>query len=504
MTTHTPQIIALVQARSASYRLPDKVLAEITGRPMILHILDRVARTRNLDKVVLATTDQPSDNLLAETVAAAGYPVFRGNEDDVLQRFCDAADAHAADVVVRITGDCPCADPVLIGDIIATYLREDAVYVSNVAPPTYPDGLDVEVFSTAALHQAGKEAILAHDREHVTPFLRSGAFATHNVTHQTDLSDVRLTVDEPADLALTRTIFEHFTPRTDFSWTEVIDLITAQPDLFTQNQGQIRNQGATMGKGQKLWKRAKKVIPGGSMLLSKRAEMFLPEQWPAYYSRAKGCRVWDLDGKELIDLGLMGVGTNTLGYGHDEVDAAARGAIDAGNLSTLNCPEEVLLAERLVEMHDFADMVRFARSGGEANAISIRIARAASGKDEVAICGYHGWHDWYLSANLAEDDSLSGHLLPGLDPAGVPQSLKGIVHPFAYNDLPALEALVATGRIGVIKMEVSRNTGPAEGFLEGVRRLASENGIVLIFDECTSGFRETFGGLYKKFGVLLE
>ena len=142
-----------------------------------------------------------------------------------------------------------------------------------------------------------------------------------------------------------------------------------------------------MGEGQNLWRRAKQVIPGGNMLLSKRAEMFLPEQWPAYFSRAKGCRVWDLDGRELIDMSIMGIGTNSLGYGHEEVDAAVASTVAAGNMSTFNCPEEVWLAERLVAMHPWADMARFARSGGEANAISIRIARAATGRDTVAICG---------------------------------------------------------------------------------------------------------------------
>ena len=145
---------------------------------------------------------------------------------------------------------------------------------------------------------------------------------------------------------------------------------------------------------------SKRLIPGGNMLLSKRAEMFLPDQWPAYFSKAKGCKVWDLDGREFIDMSIMGIGTNTLGYGHPEVDDAVRQTITAGNMSTLNCPEEVFLAEKLVELHPWAAMVRFARSGGEANAIAIRIARAASGKDKVAFCGYHGWHDWYLSANL--------------------------------------------------------------------------------------------------------
>jgi glutamate-1-semialdehyde 2,1-aminomutase len=256
-----------------------------------------------------------------------------------------------------------------------------------------------------------------------------------------------------------------------------------------------------MNSGQELWKRAKSVIPGGNMLLSKRAEMFLPEQWPAYFSKAKGCQVWDLDGKQYTDMCIMGIGTNTLGYGNPEVDAAVMGTIQAGNMSTLNCPEEVYLAERLVQMHPWAELVRFARSGGEANAIAIRIARAASGRDKVAICGYHGWHDWYLSANLSDDAGLDGHLLPGLEPNGVPRNLRGTVFPFNYNNFEELKAIVSEHEIGVIKMEVSRNCGPEDNFLQKVRQLATERSIVLVFDECTSGFRQTFGGLHKLYGV---
>lgn len=237
------------------------------------------------------------------------------------------------------------------------------------------------------------------------------------------------------------------------------------------------------------------------MLLSKRAEMFLPEQWPAYFSKAKGCYVWDLDGQKYLDMSIMGIGTNVLGYGHPEIDAAVHQTVKAGNMSTFNCPEEVYLAERLVEMHPWADMARFARSGGEANAIAIRIARAASGRDKVAVCGYHGWHDWYLSANLGDDESLAGHLLPGLDPKGVPQSLRGSVVTFNYNNYEELENLVRDHDIGVIKMEVVRNKGPEDGFLQKVRHLATSRQIVLIFDECTSGFRQTFGGLHKMYDV---
>ena len=126
----------------------------------------------------------------------------------------------------------------------------------------------------------------------------------------------------------------------------------------------------------------------------------------------------DLDNNKFIDMSIMGIGTNILGYGNKEVDQAVVQTVRNGNMSTLNCPEEVYLAEKLISMHDWSGMVRFARSGGEANAIAIRIARAASGKDKVAICGYHGWHDWYLATNLKNKKGLDGHLLPGLNPLG--------------------------------------------------------------------------------------
>lgn len=256
-----------------------------------------------------------------------------------------------------------------------------------------------------------------------------------------------------------------------------------------------------MGKGQDLYKRAKQIIPGGTMLLSKRPEMFLPEGWPSYFEEAKGCEITDLNGNKFIDMSIMGIGTNTLGYGNNYVDQKVAEVIKKGNMSTFNCPEEVELAERLIEINPWADMVRFARTGGEANSIAIRIARAASGKDKVAICGYHGWHDWYLSANHNEGDDLSSHLIPGLSPNGVPKNLKDTVYPFNYNDFEGLSEIINSNDIGVIKMEVVRNFGPENNFLKKVRDLATKKDIVLIFDECTSGFRETFGGIHKKYNV---
>ena len=496
------KIVALVQARMGSTRLPNKVMKQIGGIPMIELLITRLSRAKELDEIVVASSVDKRNQPLVEHVRKLGFACEQGSENDVLDRFVQAARAHQADVVVRITGDCPLVDPELVDEVIRGFKAAGVDYFSNVSPPTYPDGLDIEVFTLNALEQANRETDKSFDREHVTPYLREqGRFNTASMQHNQDYSALRWTVDEPADFSVIEQVFYYFHPRTDFTWREVLDLQLKQPEIFNINQHLIRNEGATMGTGQKLWKRAKQIIPGGNMLLSKRAEMFLPDQWPAYFSKAKGCKVWDLDGNEFTDMFIMGIGTNILGYGHSEVDDAVRKTIDSGNMSTFNCPEEVYLAEKLIEIHPWADMVRLARSGGEANAIAIRIARAASGKDNVAICGYHGWHDWYLSANLGDDKNLAGHLLPGLAPNGVPQNLRGTVFPFNYNNYAELEALVNAHDIGVIKMEVVRNMGPEDNFLHKVRKLATDRGIVLIFDECTSGFRETFGGLHKKYGV---
>lgn len=254
---------------------------------------------------------------------------------------------------------------------------------------------------------------------------------------------------------------------------------------------------------QALYERARAVMPGGTQLLSKRPEMFLPGQWPTYFKSAKGAEVTDLDGKTYLDMSYCGIGATILGFADPDVDAAVKSAIDLGSMSTLNCAEDIELAELLVELHPWAEMVRFGRAGGEAMAIAVRIARAATGRDMVAFCGYHGWHDWYLSANLADAKNLDGQLLPGLAPAGVPRNLGGSVVPFNFNNLASLEKIIAEHgpNIGAIIMEPERGSKPTPEFLGGVRAIADRLGAVLIFDEVTSGFRINQGGIHLTLGV---
>ncbi len=494
-----PRVVAIIQARLGSVRFPRKVLSEVRGQPLLHTMIERVRKAETLDGLVLAIPDTQIDRELEAFAESIGVDCFRGSEMDVLHRIAQAARHASADVVVRLTGDCPLVDPAVIDRCVRKVLSGEAEVCSTSLE--FPDGFDVEAFRAPLLYEADQRAENSEDREHVTPYIRrQEAERMILVSPDTSFENIRITLDEKEDLVVLDAILNAL-PGNSFSAEEINQLAKTRPDIFQTNAHLGRNEGADMSSGQKMWGRAQKVIAGGNMLLSKRPDMHSPTKWPAYFSRAKGCKVWDLDDNEYIDFGFMGIGTNILGYGFEPVDEAVRKVISDGNLSTLNAPEEVLLAEKLCELHPWADMARFTRSGGEANAVATRIARAATGKDRIVFCGYHGWHDWYLAANLADDQALDDHLLPGLASAGVPRGLAGTAVPFVYNDLQSLEDAVRNGDVAAIYMEVERSTPPNPGFLEGVREIATRIGAVLVFDECTSGFRKNLGGIHMVHGV---
>ena len=258
-----------------------------------------------------------------------------------------------------------------------------------------------------------------------------------------------------------------------------------------------------MNKGQNLYKKAKKIIPGGNQFLSKRPEMFLPDQWPAYYKKAKGCKIWDLDNNQFIDMSLMGVGSCSLGYSNYKVNLAVTKSLKNGSLSTLNSFEEVELAEKLIALHPYMEMIRFAKTGGEANAIAIRIARSITKKSKVAVCGYHGWHDWYLSTNLSSKNNLDSLLLPGLEVSGVPKELTNTSLPFSYGKINELKKHVDLyeNEIGAICLEVQRGHKIDLNFIKNVIKIGKKINAVIIFDEISSGFRLSTGGLYKNYDL---
>ena len=253
----------------------------------------------------------------------------------------------------------------------------------------------------------------------------------------------------------------------------------------------------------KLQEYAHSIIPGLSGLLGKRPEMYLPGgKWPTYYSKAKGINIWDLKGKKYTDFTMVGVGSCTLGYGDTQIDKVAKKIISEGQLTTLNPPEEIELAEILIKIHSWADQVKFARTGGEMNAMAIRLARAYTKKNKIMICGYHGWHDWYLATNLTDKSNLNNHLLTGLEPTGVPIGLADTVIPFNFNSCKDLEIVQKRAKeCAAIIMEPARNTLACKFFLKEIRNITKKNNCVLIFDEITSGWRTNTGGVHMDLGI---
>ena len=266
------KIVAIVQARMGSTRLPNKVMKEINGKPMIELLLQRLSKAKRVDEIIVATSTNENNIPLIEFVSGLGFRVVAGSENDVLRRYIQVLDESAADVAVRITGDCPLTDPSLVDEVIDEFMASGRDYCSNIDPASYPDGLDIEVLYASALRKVHSTTNDQFDREHVTPFLRnSGLFTKSNITNAHDYSSLRWTVDEPADFRVIADVFNHFSPNIHFTWKEVLALYDEKPEIFLANSEISRNEGAVMGKGQKLWKRAKEVIPGGNMLLSKKS-----------------------------------------------------------------------------------------------------------------------------------------------------------------------------------------------------------------------------------------
>jgi glutamate-1-semialdehyde aminotransferase/spore coat polysaccharide biosynthesis protein SpsF (cytidylyltransferase family) len=492
--------VAIIQARTQSSRFPRKVLKKLSSGETILEFLTRrLWGATQVQEVIVATTTDVSDDAIEALCQELGVFCFRGSESDVLTRFAEGAKVTGADVVVRITADCPLVDPQMLDAMLRQFHAEELDYLCNQDPPRLPDGLDIDIFSRALLDFTSSTATSNYDREHVTPFMKKvTGFKIGQFYNESDLSRFRVTLDTPEDLKAIKMVLDSLSDRNTFN---VKDVATALERLEQEDALPKMIQVPQSSRGAKLYDTAKRLIPGGNSLLSKRPEMFLPGHWPNYFDRAEGISVWDLDGQNFRDMSIMGIGTNTLGYANKKVDEAVSRVVAKSNMSTLNPPEEVFLADRLLDMHPWFSRARFARTGAEANAIALRIARVASGRTKVAVCGYHGWHDWYLALNISNPDLLGQHLIPGLSAAGVPSGLGSEISSFSYNNFDEMRLSLGDSQVGVVFMEVMRSQKPQPGFLEEIRELTKRNNQVLIFDECTSGFRETFGGLHKRFGI---
>jgi glutamate-1-semialdehyde aminotransferase/spore coat polysaccharide biosynthesis protein SpsF (cytidylyltransferase family) len=499
-------IVAIIQSRMGSSRFPGKTLSDLAGRPMLSRVVERVRQSRAVDKVVVATSTASGDAAIADLCLRDGIPCFRGSEDDVLDRFYGAAKQYGASAVVRITADCPLIDPGVIDQVVERFRHGGCDYATNTLRYTYPDGLDTEVFSTAALERAWREAKKPSEREHVTPYLRAGGFRVINVENELPLQgkQQRWTVDHPTDLEFVRRVYCAFQGRTDFRYREILELLKERPELAATQTEAITNEGyyrslyrqAKAGAAPKLalvksreWlARSKQVIPGCAQTFSKGYNQYVEGAAPLFLEHGKGCRVWDVDGNEYIDY-VQGLLPNILGYANEEVNLAAAEQLAKGHSFSLPHPVEVELAERLTRLIPCAEMVRFGKNGSDATSGAVRCARAFTGRERVACCGYHGWQDWYIG-------STTRH-------AGVPKAVRELTHPFVYNDLASLERVLGEhpGGFAAVILEPFNFVEPAPRFLQGVKDLARHHGAVLIFDEICSGFHFGLGGAQKMFGV---
>jgi glutamate-1-semialdehyde 2,1-aminomutase/spore coat polysaccharide biosynthesis protein SpsF len=497
------KILALIQARMSSRRLPGKILAPILGKPMLLRQVERVRRSRTIDKIVVVTSDHRDDDAVERLCAENEIDCFRGSLDDVLDRFYRAALPFKPDHVVRLTGDCPLTDPGLIDEVVESHLRTGADFTNNALEPTFPDGLDVEVVRFESLAAAWREASALPDREHVTPFIeaRPARFKTNSFKNGVDFSAMRWTVDEPEDLVFVRQVYGALLDRkADFDRHDVLALLERDPSLLEINRKFERNEGLRMSqrkewfsnryrKSMQLLERAEKTIPLGSQTFSKSRTQFPYGVSPYFVTRAQGSRVWDVDGNEYIDF-INALCSVTLGHVDPDVTTAVRAQLEQGVIFSLPHTIEAEVAELICAMVPCAQSVRFGKNGSDATAGAIRVARAFTGRDHVAVCGYHGWQDWYIGSTARN--------------RGVPQATRDLTHIFAYNDLGSLRKLLdqRPGGFAAVILEPMNVAEPAPGFLQGVKDLVHRHGALLVFDETITGFRYANGGAQELFGVV--
>ncbi len=495
-------ISVIIQARYRSTRFPGKIIKKINNTTLLEILIKRLLRSKKINSIIIACTKNKLDDEIINVCKKYSVKIFRGSENNVRSRYLKASKKYKVQNIVRITSDCPLIDHKLMDALIDKFFLGNYEYLSNTIKPTYPDGMDIEIFKSELINSNKYSKISNLDKEHVTPsFHNKKKYKIYNFESKKDYSNLRLTVDTKEDFFFLENLLKKFNYDFMTPLKKILNFSDKNKNFFKKINLEKRNLGMKLNLGQKYWRRANNIIPGGTMLFSKNPDLHLPQLWPAYFSRAKGINIWDLENKNYKDIFLMGVGTNTLGYSYHPIENKIKQNLFKSNMSSLNSIEEILLAEKLIDMHKWAEKVKFTRSGGEANAVAIRIARAYSKKTNIAICGYHGWHDWYLSTNLSNKKNLDNHLIKNLSINGVPKNLKNTVFPFEYNNYQQLKKLVEDKNIGIIKMEVERNYVPKNNFLKKIRELCNKKNIILIFDECTSGFRESFGGLHLNYNV---
>jgi glutamate-1-semialdehyde 2,1-aminomutase len=502
------KVVAIVQARMGSSRLPGKVMKPMGDNVVLEFLLKRLARAATLDEVIVATTELADDNQIVDLVGNDTVKVYRGPETDVLQRYKNAADESKADVIVRVTGDCPFVDPELVDDCVNRLIDRDLDYISNCnnALNPLPDGFDVEVFTSSSFVLIDKLSITEAYREHVTfGYFKTGLFTTETINYEHSYSHLRLTLDYEEDYKVISRIADEMGAE-DWGWQKISKFVSDNQDIVNINSHIVRNASweksfLDENRDRGLALTRPDCIANGSGLLSKRADQFSPEGWPENYLKAKGQVIWSGCERLFLDYSIGGIGATTLGYGCDFVDKRVIHTILNGSACSVNSSEEITATQKLIRAIPWIESARFTRSGGEATTLAVRIARAKTGKTKILFSGYHGWHDWYLAAAL--NHKLGNHLLEDLPIAGVPKELGGTSIPFDYGDINGFDSYIGEHRanIAAVILEPMRYSSPDIKFLKHVRKECANNNIVLIFDEISSGFRFNNSAVHLDIGI---
>jgi glutamate-1-semialdehyde 2,1-aminomutase len=497
-------VLLITQARMGSTRLPGKVLKEISGKTLLQIHLERLSKSKEIDQILVATTDKQEDNQISALVKKLGYSVYCGSESDVLDRYYKAAKPYSPEWVVRVTADCPLIDASLVDEVIRFTRLHKAEYGTNTLVEHFPDGQDVEVFKFSALETAWKETQVPSDREHVTPYIRKNSsqlggtkFTSINYPSSENYSRIRMTVDEPKDFELIRLIIED--QGTDKTWKEYSEYII-QNDLTAVNANIIRNEGYLKSlkkdnnvknkysKSAEMLERALKTVPLGSQTFSKSKTQLPYGVSPYFASKAEGAYMYDVDGNKYIDF-VNSLAAITLGYNDPDVMRAVRAQLEKGTIYSLANELEFIVAEKIVKMVPCAEMVRFGKNGSDVTAGAVRISRAFTKKDHVLVCGYHGWQDWYIGSTQRN--------------LGVPKATRDLTHAFQYNDIDSLIKLFDQykDQVAAVILEPVNVFPPKDNFLEKVKEITHRNNAVLVFDETVTGFRFAAGGAQEFFKV---
>jgi glutamate-1-semialdehyde aminotransferase/spore coat polysaccharide biosynthesis protein SpsF (cytidylyltransferase family) len=487
--------VAVVQARMGSTRLPGKVMIDIAGRPTIEWVVEAARRAPGVDEVIVATSTLSPDDVIAQWASKRGINVVRGDETDVLSRYLAALSLTKADIIVRLTADCPFLDPTVIGEVIRLRQSKGVDYATNTDPPTYPDGLDVEVITRSALETANREAVRSSDRDTVTRFIVRNRHRFHSanaICPCPNLVAERWVLDSPEDLEFVRAVAARLgdTDRPP-SYLQILSILDQEPwirklnDKYSRNERFYQNLASekpvkrTYNASKLMLTKAESLIPLGAQTFSKSKLMFPIGAAPLFVTHGDGPYVFDVDGNDYIDC-VGALLPNILGYRDPDVDAAIRDQLNNGISFSVASPIEELLACTLHQHIPSAEMVRFGKNGSDVTTAAIRLARHITGRDDVLVGGYHGWHDW----SMAVTERCNG----------IPDAIKELS--LKPDEGGSLDGPPKRYAAWIVEPEFF-----TQGQLQQIRNQCNDFGSILIFDEIITGFRCGLGGLQAIHGV---